>query len=394
MMKPFYISVEEEIIGDLNARLAATRWPEEVENSKWEYGTNKTYLKELMLYWANEFDWNKQLTYLNSFSHFTTEIDDFQLHFIHHQSESKSAIPLLLIHGWPDSFVRFLKLIPLLTKINENGLSFHVVVPSIPGHGFSQIPGKPGMNNKKIAKLFADLMTDELGYENFIVHGGDAGSEIAEAIGLYHSSHLRGIHLTDIPYHHIVTRALKPEELAKEELEYLQKVQQWQQTQGAYNSIQSTKPQTLSYGLNDSPAGLAAWIIEKFFAWSDNNGEIENCFTKDELLTNISIYWITQTINSSFRRYNEVMKDMMQQMFNPLKKIDPFDKTDDKIEIPTAVAEFTTDLLPPKSFADKFFNIVQWNKMRKGGHFAAMEQPEILAEDIRKFADLTQRISD
>ena len=156
-------------------------------------------------------------------------------------------------------------------------------------------------------------------------------------------------------------------------------------TEGAYNMIQSTKPQTLAYGLNDSPAGLAAWIVEKFHNWSDNDGDIENCFTKDELLTNITIYWATQTINSSFRHYNEAMKDLMQEMYNPLKKINPFDKTGDKTEVPLAVAESRVDLLPPEEFANKFFNVQQWTKLPKGGHFLAMEQPELLAEDIRKF---------
>jgi len=389
MKTEFKINVDQTIIDNLKTRLAVTRWTDEFDNNtNWETGTNKEYLKQLCLYWQNDFDWKKQEEYLNSFQHYKTTIDDFGLHFIYQKGEGSNSLPLLMTHGWPDSFVRFLKIIPLLTKADENGFSFDVIVPSIPGHGFSDIPTNPGMNNKRIAKLFTRLITEELGYEKFIAHGGDAGSEITEQIALYHPESLLGIHLTDIPYHHIVSSDDK--KLSKEEKKYKKDVTKWQMTEGAYNMIQSTRPQTLAYGLNDSPAGLAAWIIEKFHSWSDCDGDLENCFTKDELLTNITIYWVTQTINSSFRRYNETMKDMIQEMYNPLKKINPFDKTGTKTDVPTAVAQFKSDLLPPEEFANKFFNIRQWNKMSKGGHFAAMEQPDSLAEDLRSFAALIE----
>jgi len=383
MKQPFEINIDKAVIDDLKARIANTRWTYEIENSKWEYGTNKTYLKELCDYWVNSFDWKKQEAYLNSFGHFKTTIDGVGLHFIHQKGEGQHSIPILLSHGWPDSFVRFLKIIPLLTKADENGFSFDVIVPSIPGHGFSDIPMEPGMNVKRIAKLFAKLMTDELGYEKFVAHGGDLGTGITEQIALYHAESLLGIHLTDIPYHHILTAP--PDKLEKAEKKYLDSVNKWQMTEGAYNMIQSTKPQTLAYGLNDSPIGLAAWIIEKFHNWSDCHRDIESCFTKDDLLVNVTIYWVTQTIHSSFRHYNEAMKDLVQTMYNPIKKLNPFDKTGTKTEVPTGVAEFQIDLLPPKDFTNKYFNVQQWTKMAKGGHFAAMEQPELLAEDIRKF---------
>jgi pimeloyl-ACP methyl ester carboxylesterase len=384
MKQSFKINIEQSVLDDLRTRLADTRWTDEIENSKWEHGTNKSYLQELCDYWRNGFDWKKQEEYLNSFPHFKTTIDGIGLHYIHQKGKGQYSIPLLLIHGWPDSFVRFLKIIPLLTKADENGFSFDVIVPSIPGHGFSDIPTEPGMNTKRIAKLFTHLLTRELDYNKFVVHGGDLGTTIAEDIALYHADSLLGIHLTDIPYHHIITA--DPDKLTKEEKKYSEAVKKWQMMEGAYNMIQSTKPQSLAYGLNDSPAGLAAWIIEKFHNWCDCHGDIENSFTKDELLTNVTIYWVTQTINASFRHYVEASKDIMQTMYNPLKKINPFDKTGDKVEVPTAVAEFQTDLLPPKDFANKYFNVQQWTKMPKGGHFAAMEQPELLAEDIRKFA--------
>jgi pimeloyl-ACP methyl ester carboxylesterase len=388
MKKSFKINIKQPILDDLKKRIANTRWTDEVENSKWEHGTNETYLKELCNYWQHEYDWKKQEEHLNSFPQFKTTIDGIGLHYIHQKGDGKNSIPLLLIHGWPDSFVRFLKIIPLLTKADESGLSFDVIVPSIPGQGFSDIPTEFGMNVKRIAKLFTSLMTEELGYEKFMAQGGDLGSVITEQIALYHPESLLAIHITDIPYGHILT--IPPEKLDKTEKKYLEAVTKWQMTEGAYNMIQSTKPQTLAYALNESPAGLAAWIVEKFHNWSDCHGDIESCFTKDELLTNITIYWVTQTINSSFRNYVEAMKDMIQIMYNPLTKLNPFDKTGEKTEVPTAVAKFRTDLLPSKDFTNKFFNVQQWTEMPEGGHFAALEQPASLATDIRKFVNYLQ----
>ncbi len=383
MKKSFKINIKQSILDDLKSRIANTRWTDEIENSKWEYGTSKTYLEELCKYWENSFDWKKQEEYLNSFPHFKTTIDGVGLHYIHQKGESKNSIPLLLTHGYPDSFVRFLKIIPLLTKEDENGFSFDVVIPSIPGYGFSDIPTEPGMNKKRIAELFSKLITEDLGYNKFVAHGGDWGAGISEQIALYHSESLLGIHLTDIPFEHGMN---EPKDATSSEKKYFEATKKWQMTEGAYSIIQSTKPQTLAYGLNDSPVGLAAWIIEKFKSWSDNDGDIETCFTKDELLTNLTIYWATETINSAMRLYNEAMQAMMDAMYNPLVKLNPFDKTGDKSEVPAAFAIFPKDIsTPPKDLADRFFNVQQWTEMSAGGHFAAMEQPELLAEDIRKF---------
>jgi pimeloyl-ACP methyl ester carboxylesterase len=374
MKKFFKINVERSVIDDLKERIAATRWTDEIDNSTWEYGTNKTYLKELCDYWQHDFDWKKQEEHLNSFENFKTTVDAVGIHFIHQKGEGQHSIPLLLTHGYPDSFARFSKLIPLLTKADENGFSFDVIVPSIPGYGFSDIPTESGMNTKRIAELFANLMTKELGYEKFVAHGGDWGSGITEQIALNYSESLMGIHLTDIPFSHLFT--IPPIDLTETEKKYLEVGKQWQQREGGYATIQGTKPQTLAYGLNDSPVGLAAWIVEKFYGWSDNDGNIENCFTKDELLTNLTIYWTTQTINSAFRIYFESMQAMYK----------PTDKKAKKIEVPTAVAMFPKDLVnAPKDFANRFFNVQQWTEMPRGGHFAAMEQPELLAGDIRKF---------
>ena len=392
MKQPFRIHIQQDVLDDLKLRLSKTRWTDEIENDKWEMGTNESYLKELCAYWQNDFDWHKQEALLNSFTQYTSTVDDFTLHFIHEEGKGTTRIPLLITHGWPDSIVRFIKLIPLLTAADENGVSFDVIAPSIPGFGFSEIPSEKGMNPKKIAGLFNELMTKELGYEKYYAHGGDWGSSITEQIALYHSKSLLGIHLTDVPFSH----GLKPlKDPSPAEEKFIKKTKQWVQTQGAYSSILSTKPQSLAYGLNDSPAGLAGWIVEKFYNWSDNGGNLENAFTKDELLTNLTIYWATQTINSSIRIYYEAIQVIMQAMYNPLVKLNPFDKTDDKVKAPTSLAMFPKDISgdAPREFAERFFNVQQWTEMSKGGHFAALEQPQLLADDIRTFvktqSDLT-----
>lgn len=384
MKQPFKIDLGQTILDDLKARIAKARWPDEVDNAKWETGTNKAYLRELCSYWESNYDWKANEAWLNSFSHFRSTVDGTQLHFIHQKGNGTASVPLLLVHGYPDSFIRFVKLIPYLTAADSDGFSFEIVVPSIPGYGFSEIPAKKGMNPKRIAQLFAELMEKELGYGKFVAHGGDWGTTISEQLALYHPDLLLGIHLTDVPFGHGMAPLDNP---SKAEEKFQKKTQMWVQTEGAYASIQSTKPQSLAYGLNDSPIGLAAWIIEKFYDWSDNGGDLESVFTKDELLTNLTIYWATQTINSSFRLYYEAIQAIMQARYNPLVKLNPFDKTGDRTEIPTAFALFPKDISqPPREYAERFFNVERWTEMPSGGHFAAMEQPEALAEDIREFA--------
>jgi len=384
MKKPFVIDIAQDVIEDLKKRLAATRWTDEIDNKKWETGTSKGYLQEFCTYWRQSFDWKKTEKYLNTFQHFKAEIDGLQVHFVHQKGEGEMPMPLLLTHGYPDCHIRFLKLIPLLTAADDEGFSFDVVVPDIPGYGFSDIPAEKGMNPKKIAGLFATLMEKELGYERFFAHGGDWGSSITEQIALYYPELLWGIHLTDVPFAHGMAPLNNP---THAEEKFQKKTQLWVQTEGAYASIQSTKPQSLAYGLNDSPAGLAAWVLEKFYAWSDHGGNIENAFTKDELLANLQIYWATQTINSSFRLYYEAIQAIMQATYNPLVKLNPFDRTGDKSEVPAAFALFPKDIShPPREYADRFFQVQRWTEMDHGGHFAALEQPELLAADIRQFA--------
>jgi pimeloyl-ACP methyl ester carboxylesterase len=374
MKKPYKIEIDPAIVDDLQYRLARTRWPDEMGNENWEMGANSSYLKELCSYWARDFKWETQQNYLNSFSHFKADIDGLSIHFIHEKGKGEHSIPLLLIHGFPDSFVRFLKVIPLLTEADEDGFSFDLVIPSLPGYGFSDIPKKPGMNQERIAEVFSKLMTDELGYSRYMVHGGDWGSGITEQMAIKYPDRLEGIHLTDVPWYHLM--AMPAKDLTDAEKKYMERGQQWSKTGGSYAFIQSTKPQSLAYGFNDSPAGLAGWIIEKFHGWSDCNGNLENCFTKDELLTNLMIYWSTQTMNSAMRLYYEAGKLMPELMKRKHKRP----------EVPAAVTMFPHDLVSaPREFAERIFNVRQWTESPKGGHFTAMEQPEMVATDIRKF---------
>lgn len=376
MIQSYPIQIDPVILDDLRQRLQNARWTNDINNDKWQTGTNATYLKELCDYWLRDFDWQKNQSYLNSFSHFKTFIDGTGIHFIHEKGRGANRVPLLLIHGYPDSFMRFLKVIPLLTAADEDGFSFDLVIPSIPGFGFSDIPNEPGMHPQRIAALFTKLMKEELGYPDFFVHGGDWGSVITEQMALNNPQSLKGIYLTDIPWYHLFS--IPGNDITEAEKKYMQAGQQWNQTEGGYALIQSTKPQSLGYGLNDSPVGLAGWIIEKFYLWSDCNGKLEHLFTKDELLTNLTIYWATQTINSALRIYYETAVAMQQK----IKK-----EEIRKLEVPTGVAIFPRDMIPaPREFAERIFNVQQWTEMPAGGHFTAMEQPHLFAKDVRKFA--------
>jgi pimeloyl-ACP methyl ester carboxylesterase len=376
MIQSYPIQIDPVILDDLRQRLQNARWTNDINNDKWQTGTNATYLKELCDYWLRDFDWQKNQSYLNSFSHFKTYIDGTGIHFIHEKGRGSNPVPLLLIHGYPDSFMRFLKVIPLLTAADEDGFSFDLVIPSIPGFGFSDIPNEPGMHPQRIAALFTKLMKEELGYPDFFVHGGDWGSVITEQMALNNPQSLKGIYLTDIPWYHLFS--IPGNDITEAEKKYMQAGQQWNQTEGGYALIQSTKPQSLGYGLNDSPVGLAGWIIEKFYLWSDCNGKLEHIFTKDELLTNLTIYWATQTINSALRIYYETAVAMQQKSKKEEIR---------KLEVPTGVAIFPRDMIPaPREFAERIFNVQQWTEMPAGGHFTAMEQPHLFAKDVRKFA--------
>ena len=373
--QPFTINVPQATIDDLRERLQRTRWPGEVAGAGWDYGTNLAYMKELVAYWRNGFDWRAQEAILNGFAQFRAEVDGFGLHFVHERGKGPNPQPILLLHGWPDSFFRMHKLIPLLTDPASHGAdaadSFDVVVPSLPGFGFSDKPITKGFTSERTVALLASLMTETLGYKHFAVHGGDIGSGLTELFAYQHADKLTGVHLTDVPYWHLF--AENAGDLSQAEQQYIEAGRQWQMTEGAYAMIQSTKPQTLAYALNDSPVGLAAWIVEKFRSWSDCGGDVESRFSKEELLTNIMIYWATQTIGSSFLPYYEGAHGQPKAAGK-------------HSDVPVGVAIFPHDLVPaPREYGERVLNIQRWADMPRGGHFAALEEPELLAADIRAF---------
>src|SRR5258708_4941624 len=387
-VQPFTIKVRQEVLDDLRERLARTRWTDEIEGAGWDYGTDLSYLKSLVDYWQNDFDWRAQEVKLNQFAQFRAEIDGLGIHFIHERGKGPNPLPIVLTHGWPDSFYRSYKLIPMLTDPARYGGdpsdSFDVIVPSIQGFGFSDRPKvRGGMTTSHTAELVAKLMTEGLGYQRFAAAGGDFGSQVTRLLALAHPEQLVGIHLTDIGY--VWDPAFSPDlsNLSEAEQQYLGATRLWFFQEGAYSAIQSTKPQTLASGLNDSPVGLASWLVEKFQAWSDCDGEVERRFSKDELLTNVMIYWITETISTSIRVYYE--DGQTGAKLNP----------DQHIEVPAAIALFPKDLpnmksskqpvRPPRELAERSLRIRRCTEMPRGGHFAALEEPELLAEDIRAF---------
>jgi pimeloyl-ACP methyl ester carboxylesterase len=374
-VKPFKVQIPQETLDDLQERLLRSRWTDEVEDAGWDYGTNLNYLKELVNYWQNNFDWRSQEKYINRFAHFQTEIDDLNIHFIHERGEGQTNTPLILLHGWPSSFLQMLKITPLLTDPKSQGSgadAFDVIVPSLPGYGFSDRSYKRGMTVARIAELIFKLMTEELGYERFAVRGSDMGAGVAKELALTYPDVVIGLHLSGTnPYIGAV-----PQDLSEAEQQFIAKVQQFQMQEFAYAMLQSTKPQTVAYGLNDSPVGLAAWIIEKFRAWSDCNGDIEKRFSKDELLTNLTLYWATATINSSMRLYYESGHA-------------PSPNAGKRVELPTAMAMFPKDMVPgPREWIEREYNIKRWTEMPRGGHFGEWEEPELLAEDIHAFFGL------
>jgi pimeloyl-ACP methyl ester carboxylesterase len=374
-MQSFHISVPDELLDDLKRRLAQTRWPGEVTDSGWIYGTNLLYMKELIDYWRTRYDWRAQERELNRFDHFKAEVDGLRIHFIHQRGMGKNPRPLMLVHGWPGSFYEFHQLIPLLTDPVANGGettdAFSVIVPSLPGYGFSDDPAVPGVNITRIADLFHKLMTQVLGYRSYGVQGGDWGAFVASRMGFAYPENAIGIHLNCVALQSPDAPLENPDEQARQAIAALQR---HYANEAGYAEIQRTKPQTLAYGLNDSPAGLAAWIVEKFRTWSDCEGDPERRFTKDQLLTNVMIYWVTGAIGSSVRLYNEELNHPFQL------------RRGERVEAPTAVAVFPREIAtPPRSWAERAYNLKRWTVMSRGGHFGAMEEPVALAEDIRAF---------
>ncbi len=371
---PFKIHVDDAVLTDLKQRLARTRFPGEIANSDWDYGTNLAYLKELVAYWRDRYDWRAAEQRLNQFDQFTTNIDGLNIHFIHQRSKNPNAMPVAITHGWPGSFVEFAKVIGPLTDPAAHGGniadSFHVVAISLPGFGFSGKPTERGYGPERIAGIVAKLMA-RLGYTRYGLQGGDWGSSISRFVAINDASHVAGLHL-NFCLAGPPPGAKDPNEgVTPAELERSRARQAFFDNERGYFLEQSTKPQTIGYSLDDSPAGLAAWIVEKFRSWSDVDGVVEKKFTKDELLTNITLYWVTQSGASSARIYYE------NQRAKPPRT---------RVEVPTACAVFPKEInIAPRRWVEAQYNVTRWTEMPRGGHFAAMEEPDLLVNDMREF---------
>jgi pimeloyl-ACP methyl ester carboxylesterase len=363
-IRPFRVEVSDAVLDDLRDRLARTRWPDQIPGSGWDYGTDLAYLQDLCAYWETKFDWRAQEDRFNRWPHFLTDIDGQQIHFIHARSDDPNALPLIMSHGWPGSVSEFLDVIEPLRE------SFHVVVPSLPGYGWSGPTTQSGWDVKRVAQAWAALMA-RLGYDRYGAQGGDWGAMISAQLAALDPEHVIGLHSNML--------LAFPEDpsgitLTDEENADLASAGAFMQTGSAYQEIQGKNPQTLGYGLTDSPAGLAGWIVEKFRAWTDNDGSPEDAVTRDQILTNITVYWVTKTINSSIRLYCESQRSAR---FGPVGEY---------IGVPTAAAVFPKEMFRiPRAYAESRFNLVRYNRFDRGGHFAALEEPDLLVDDIREF---------
>lgn len=375
--QPFTIDIADAAIDDLRQRLARTRLVPGIAGLGWTEGTDGDFLQRLLSYWRDTFDWPAAQARLNQLPQFRAEVAGQTLHFIHQRGTGPAPLPLIISHGWPGSVVEMQAIIPLLTDPGAHGGdprdAFDVVVPSLPGYGFSPAPRQTGTGPRQVAALWAELMSG-LGYPRFAAQGGDWGAAISTWLAREHAERLVGVHLNFLPGSYRPPLGPDQPPVSLEEQAYLDRYADWSQRLGAYGHIQGTKPQTLAVGLNDSPAGLAAWITEKFQAWTDCAGDLESAVSLDELLTNISLYWFTGSIGSSFRMYLESRARPLH--FAP----------GERIQTPVGVAVFPAELpMPPRSWVERVYNVRQWSEFAEGGHFAALEQPRALAEDIRAF---------
>lgn len=361
MIEPFTIHVDDAVLDDLRRRLAHTRLPDEIAGAGWEYGIPYDYLAELVAYWRDAYDWRAHEARLNELDHFRTAIDGQSIHFVHARSPRDDALPLLLTHGWPGSVVEFLDVIPRLTD------AFHVVAPSLPGYGFSEPARARGWDTWRIARAFVSLM-DRLGYARYGAQGGDWGAQVATRIGALDAEHCIGLHL-NMP---VADRPDETVDLTDADKADLAAMAHFSREESGYANEQATKPQTIGVALNDSPAGLLAWIVEKFHAWSDCDGHPEHVFTRDQLLTNVTVYWVTATAASAARLYWEHRGSGQG--------------APDYVAVPTAVARYPKEVVRyPRSWVERRYNVTRWVEMPHGGHFAAMEQPDLFADDVREF---------
>jgi microsomal epoxide hydrolase len=373
-LRPFRVDVPDAVLADLRDRLTRTRWPDQIPGSGWGYGTDLEYLRDLCETWRTSFDWRKQEERFNRWPHFLTDIDSQQVHFIHARSPEPDALPLIVTHGWPGSVAEFLDVIGPLSDPRAHGGdpadAFHVVCPSIPGYGWSGPTREPGWDVRRVSEAWKALMA-RLGYERYGAQGGDWGAIISSDLGLVDAEHLAGIHVN-------MLLAFPPADwdgqLTAEEQADVDGLTQFLQTGTAYQEVHGKNPQTLGYGLTDSPVGLASWIIEKFWAWTDNDGNPEDAVSRDELLTNLTVYWVTNTINSSVRLYCESQRS---GRFGPVGA---------RVDVPTGAAVFPKEILKaPRPWAERAYDLRRYTRFDRGGHFAALEEPDLLVEDVRAF---------
>ncbi|KJC64695.1 epoxide hydrolase family protein [Agreia bicolorata] len=380
--EPFTTQATPSELDDLRARLRATRWPDAPEDAGWSLGTDIGYLRELVDYWAEEFDWTAQEAALARIPRFRVELGGLGIHVAHVRAVrshgaadphgATPAMPLILSHGWPDSFWRYSKVIPLLTDPGAHGAdpadAFDVVVPDMPGFGYSDKPAGPPLNSIAVAGLWAELM-DALGYDRFGAAGGDIGSHVSRYLALDFPERVLAVHRTDAG----IPVALPGLKLTPQERAFVDEAAAWNLSEGAYAAMHRTKPQTAAVGLTDSPAGLAAWIVEKLRSWSDCDGDLENSYTKDEILTLVTMYWLTGTIGSSMRMYNANSAIPQAQLAR-------------RVEVPSGFALFPGDIVrPPREWLDRAANTVHVSELARGGHFAAFEEPELYAQELRDF---------
>ena len=361
-------------IEDLRVRLRLTRWPDAPEDAGWAYGTDLDYLRELVAYWLDEYDWPTASAALEALPRFRTEVGGLGIHFAHaHAVGARAALPIILTHGWPDSFWRYSRVIPLLADPGSHGAdpadAFDVIVPDVPGYGYSEAPKSAPLNSIDVAGLWADLMTT-LGYERFGAAGGDIGSHVSRYLALDHPERVVAVHRMDAG---LAAYQGDPADLSQAERDWMTQTAAWGATEGAYAAMHRTKPQTAAFGLTDSPVGLAAWIVEKLRSWSGCDGDIEHSFSKDEILTNVMMYWLTGTIGSSMRMYKANFEIPPAQLAR-------------RVEVPSGFSIFTGDIVrPPREWLERTAKTVYATEPPRGGHFAPFEEPELYAHELREF---------
>ena len=373
-IRPFTVNIPQPTLDDLQARLARTRWPDEVDGAGWDYGANLAYMRTLVKYWQTDFDWRRQERAMNALPHFRAQVDGLGVHFIHARGRGPAPMPLLVTHGWPSSFVEMLEIIPLLADPGAHGGdpadAFDVVVPSVPGFGFSDRPGR-GMTRSRVAALWARLM-EGLGYARYAAHGNDIGAVISGWLAHDAPERLIALH-TMMPSFPSPVIGEDAQPLTDAERAYAEGQARWMREEAGYNAIQETRPQTLAYGLHDSPVGLAAWIVEKWRAWTDPAGDVERYFSRDLLLANVTLYWVSETANAANRSYYE-------------RAHEPRSITE-RIAVPTGVALSTEAVQrTPRERAERgYADIRRWTEFDRGGHFMAAEEPALLAAELREF---------